>query len=75
MTGERHTAGLEDDITHAPPRAQALEAGEKSRSLGGTVEERVTIHPKDRREILISGKNGGRKEGSSSEVRIRKKQR
>ena len=50
MTREGYTAGLEDNITHLSLGAQPLEAGEKSSSLGGTVEEGVGIHPKDKRE-------------------------
>lgn len=48
MTREGYTPGLKDDIAHLSLRAQALEAGEEPGSLGGTVEERVAIHPKDR---------------------------
>lgn len=50
MTWERYTTSLEDNITHFTLRAQALEAGEKSSPVGGTVEDRVAIHPKDRRQ-------------------------
>lgn len=50
MTREGYTAGLEDDITHLSLGAQPLEAGKKSSPLGGTVEEGVGIHPKDKRK-------------------------
>ncbi|KAG7231275.1 hypothetical protein INR49_012106 [Caranx melampygus] len=50
MTGEGYAAGLEDDITHLALRPQALEAGEKSGSVGGTVEAGVAIHSKKKEQ-------------------------
>lgn len=65
MTWERYTTRHEDNITHLPLRAQALETSEEAGSLGRTVEDRVAIHPKDSRQGDTEGEDTSWKEGKT----------